>query len=403
VSDADGAAFSRAAKSIFEFRRDAHAFSFFCVCAQTILNRVQRFVGLVYREVRLHGPPGAAAGDRDSVEPHGSITGTLPQSLIPGVHFHSQCPSGASSSPTRFSCQVIGLEMADNLPMFNIVITGASRGIGLVTAVELARAGHQVVATMRNPAGSPELGEQAAREKLPIRIETMDVDSDESVKQAFDRILALAPVDVLVNNAGVERTGSIEEAPLFAFRACMETNYFGALRCIQAVIPPMRERASGVIINVTSVAGQISVSPLGPYSASKFALEALSEALAQELRAFGVRVAIVEPGIIDTRMARNIEQMGESKVYPQVRRIAALFAGTSAAGAGQPQVVGQKVREIIESGTWQLRHPVGPDAEAFLSWRHSMNDEQWVQWSAQSDSDWLKSVKTDFGMDIKLD
>jgi NAD(P)-dependent dehydrogenase (short-subunit alcohol dehydrogenase family) len=287
--------------------------------------------------------------------------------------------------------------------MLNIVITGASRGIGLATALELARAGHQVVATMRHPAGSPELGEHAAKENLPVRIETMDVDSDQSVKQAFGRILAQGPVDVLVNNAGIEKTGAIEETPLVDFRTCMETNYFGALRCIQAVIRPMRERGTGLIINMTSVAGKISVSPMGPYSASKFALEALSEALAQELRAFGVRVAIVEPGIIDTRMARNIEGMGDSKVYPQARRIAALFQGTFAAGAGQPQVVGQKVREIVESGTWQLRHPVGPDAQPFLAWRGSMNDENWVQWSAQGDADWLKAVKVDFGMDLKLD
>ena len=231
----------------------------------------------------------------------------------------------------------------------------------------------------------------------------MDVDSDESVKQAFARILAQGPVDVLVNNAGIERTGAIEETPLADFRTCMETNYFGVIRCIQAVLRPMRERGSGAIVNVTSVAGKISVSPMGPYSASKFALEALSESLAQELKAFGVRVAIVEPGIIDTRMARNIEGMGGSETYPQVRRIAALFEGTMTAGAGQPQVVARKVREIVESGTWQLRHPVGPDAEPFLGWRGSMSDEKWVQWGAQSDSDWLKSVKADFGMDLKLD
>jgi len=286
--------------------------------------------------------------------------------------------------------------------MSNIVITGASRGIGLATALELARAGHSVVAAMRNPAGSPELADQTAKEKLPIRIETMDVDSDVSVQQAFGRILAQAPVDVLVNNAGIERTGAIEETPLADFRTCMETNYFGAIRCIQAVVRPMRERGNGAIINVTSVGGKISMSPMAAYAASKFALEALSEALAQELRAFGVRVAIVEPGIIDTRMARNIEFMRSSKVYPQVRRVAAMFEATMAAGAGQPQVVAQKVREIVESGTWQLRHPVGPDAEPFLGWRGSMNDESWVQWSAQSDSDWLKSVKADFGMDLKL-
>ena len=287
--------------------------------------------------------------------------------------------------------------------MSNTVITGTSRGIGFAIALELARAGHAVVATMRNPAGSPELGEQAAKEKLPLHIEAMDVDSDESVKLAFDRILAHGPVDVLVNNAGIERTGAIEETPVADFRTCMETNYFGAIRCIQAVVRSMRERGSGAIINVTSVAGKISVSPMAPYSASKFALEALSECLAQELKAFGVRVAIVEPGIIDTRMARNIEGTSDSKTYPQVRRIAALFQGTMAAGAGQPQVVAQKVREIVESGTWQLRHPVGPDAEPFLGWRGSMTDEKWVQWGAQSDSDWLKSVQADFGMDLKLD
>jgi NAD(P)-dependent dehydrogenase (short-subunit alcohol dehydrogenase family) len=287
--------------------------------------------------------------------------------------------------------------------MFRIVITGASRGIGSATALELARAGHQVFATMRNPFGSPELGEQAVKEKLPIHIETMDVDSDESVKRAFDRILAQGPVDVLVNNAGIERTGAIEETPLVDFRTCMETNYFGAIRCIQAVVRPMRERGSGAIINVTSVAGKISLSPMAPYSASKFALEALSEALAQELRAFGVRVAIVEPGIIDTRMARNIEHMSSSKVYPQVRRCATMFEATIAAGAGQPSVVGQKVREIVESATWQLRHPVGPDAEPFLGWRGSMKDENWIQWGAQTDSEWLKAVKADFGMDLHLD
>lgn len=287
--------------------------------------------------------------------------------------------------------------------MLNIIITGASRGIGYATALELARAGHQVVATMRNPSASPELGDEAAKANLPIRIETMDVDSDDSVQHAFRRILANGPVDVLVNNAGIERMGAIEEAPLGDFRACMETNYFGAIRCIQAVMRSMRERGTGAIINVTSIGGRIATSPMAPYSASKFALEALSEVLAQELRAFGVRVAIVEPGIVETQMARDIEGMESSKVYPQARRIAALYEGTRAAGAGQPQAVAQKVREIVESGTWQLRHPVGPDAEPFLGWRGSMNDESWVAWSAQSDSDWLKSVKADFGMDLKLD
>ena len=126
----------------------------------------------------------------------------------------------------------------------------------------------------------------------------MDVDSDESVKEAINLIQnEHGPIDVLVNNAGIECHGSIEELDFSDFRAVMETNYFGPIRCIQAVLPQMRTRKNGCIINVTSVAGRISCSPLGSYSASKFALEALSESLAQEVKTFNIRVAVVQPGI----------------------------------------------------------------------------------------------------------
>jgi NAD(P)-dependent dehydrogenase (short-subunit alcohol dehydrogenase family) len=213
--------------------------------------------------------------------------------------------------------------------------------------------------------------------------------------------LSQGPVDALVNNAGVERTGSIEELPLAAFRTCMETNYFGVIRCSQAVVRHMRERGSGCIVNVSSVGGRISSAPLTPYAASKFAVEALSEGLAQEMKPFGVRVAIVQPGIIDTRMARNIGDMANSKIYPHGRRFAAMFAA-SLTQAPSGALVGEKIRDIIESGTWTLRHPVGPDAAPFLAWRASMSDEQWTNWNSQSDADWLAAMKKDFGMDLKL-
>jgi NAD(P)-dependent dehydrogenase (short-subunit alcohol dehydrogenase family) len=286
--------------------------------------------------------------------------------------------------------------------MSTIVITGASRGIGMAASLVLARAGHDVIAAMRDPAGCPELRRIAIAEKLPIRIEPMDVDSDASVKDCFSRIHSGTDVDALVNNAGVERLGAVEETPLAEFQRCMETNYFGALRCIQAVSSRMRALGRGIIVNVTSVAGKISVAPMAPYAASKFALEALSEALAQEMKAFGVRVAIIEPGIIDTRMARNIEILPRSAVYPQTKRIAALFRASLAAGAATPEMVGEKIREVIESGSWQLRHTAGPDAEPFLGWRASMNDEQWTDWGALDDGEWVASVKRDFGMDVRL-
>ena len=285
--------------------------------------------------------------------------------------------------------------------MSTIVITGASRGIGMAAALTLARAGHSVVAAMRNPGSAPELAAISAAEALPIAVEPMDVESDASVAEAFRRILARGAVDVLVNNAGVERLGSIEETPLAEFRLCMETNYFGAIRCIQAVVPSMRERGRGLFVNVSSVAGKVCSSPMAPYAASKFALEAVSEALAQEMRPFGVRVAVVQPGIIDTRMARNIEGIDtRPTMYPHARRMAAIFQTSLANGAGTPDMIAGKILEIVSSETPQLRHPAGPDAAPLLAWRASQNDEQWTDWHSVDDDAWRAAVKRDLGMDV---
>ena len=129
-----------------------------------------------------------------------------------------------------------------------VLVTGSSKGIGFATALAFARAGYQVAATMRDPVRAPELARAAAAEQLPIRVSAMDVDDDASVATGVARIIAeLGAIDVLVNNAGIERTGSVEELSLADVRAVMETNYFGAIRCIQAVLPAMRQRRGGCI------------------------------------------------------------------------------------------------------------------------------------------------------------
>jgi len=285
--------------------------------------------------------------------------------------------------------------------MASVLITGTSKGIGFEAALAFGRAGHKVHATMRNPAQSPELARTAARENLPITVSTMDVDSDQSVSHAIAQIhKGHGPIDVLVNNAGVERVGSVEELPLADFRAVMETNYFGALRCIQALAPHMRKRHSGCIINVTSIGGRITSAPLTAYNASKWALEALSEALAGEMKTFNVRVAIVEPGIIDTAMARRIKDPAADSPYRQSERFAALFAA-SLKNPVQPSLVAEKIVEIAQNGTWQLRHPVGPDAAPFLEWRSQMTDEDWVHLNASDDETWYRSLESHFGMDAR--
>jgi len=284
------------------------------------------------------------------------------------------------------------------------VVTGSSTGIGLATAVTLARAGHTVYAAMRNPeAGGAEMRSFAAGEDLTIRIARLDVDSDESVRAAFQAIRKEAGrVDVLVNNAGIGNMGPVEETPLDVFRAVMETNYFGALRCIRTVLPAMRERRSGCIVNVTSVAGRISVAPQAAYASSKWALEALSEALAQEVRTFGIRVAIVEPGVIATPIFGKIGASDDGTRYPHMRRMLELFRA-SLENPVSPYVVGEKIREIVDSGTTHLRHPVGPDAAGLLGFRSSLTDEQWVDWGAATDSEWVANVRQHFGLNVSLE
>lgn len=285
--------------------------------------------------------------------------------------------------------------------MASVLITGTSKGIGLEAALAFGRAGYNVHATMRNPSQSPQLAETAAREKLPIHISTMDVDSDQSVTHAIAAIHKdHGPVDVLVNNAGVERAGSVEELPFADFRAVMETNYFGALRCIQPLLPHMRQRRSGCIVNVTSVAGRISNAPLTPYAASKWALEALSEGLAGEMKTFNVRVAIVEPGIIDTAMARRIGDPAADSLYPHRARFSSLFQA-SLKNQVPPSLVGQKILEIVASGTWQLRHPVGPNALPLLKWRSQMADEEWVDLNAGDDQSFFRRMTRDLNPDTQ--
>ena len=284
--------------------------------------------------------------------------------------------------------------------MKSVIITGASRGIGFETALAFGRAGYRVFATMRSPETATVLKQILKDESLAITIMAMDVNSDDSVNQCMNAIFELnGVVDVLVNNAGIERHGSVEELEMADFKAVMETNYFGVLRCTKNVLPLMRNLRKGCIINVASIAGKISRSPMAAYASSKFALEALSEALAQELKSHNIRVAIVEPGIIETDMAREIVSGGKS-IYPHVKRLSELFAEALRTPT-QASMVADKILEIAESESWQLRHPVGPDAKPFLDLRASLTDEEWVNRNALNDEKSYNAVERDFRVNAR--
>jgi NAD(P)-dependent dehydrogenase (short-subunit alcohol dehydrogenase family) len=284
--------------------------------------------------------------------------------------------------------------------MKTALITGTSKGIGLETTLVFARAGYKVFATMRNPEMASDFKQIISNESLDITISKMDVDSDTSVNQCINSIIEKnGQIDVLVNNAGIERHGSIEEMTIDDFEAIMNTNYLGVLRCTKSILPQMRKNRNGCIINVASVAGHIANSPLGGYAASKHALEAISEALAQEVKPFNIKVYIVEPGIINTQMATNIA-VDSGSIYPHSKRFAGLFAA-SLKNPTPPSLVANKILEVAESNSWKLRYPVGPDAEPFIQWRASMSDEQWVDWNSANDEDWYKSVEQDFGLNAR--
>jgi NAD(P)-dependent dehydrogenase (short-subunit alcohol dehydrogenase family) len=278
------------------------------------------------------------------------------------------------------------------------LVTGTSTGIGQATAISLARTGHVVHAAMRDLAAAGELEAAATAEGLDIRPIRMDVDDDASVA---DAVAAVGPIDVLVNNAGIGGAGSIEETPLSLFRGVMETNFFGLLRCTQAVIPQMRERRSGLIVNISSVAGRLAMAPQASYAASKFAVEALSECLAQEMKPFGVRVALIEPGIILTPIMGKGRPPPPDTPYPNTRRFVAIFTAAMP-NASSPFVVGDLIAEIAAGDSHQLRYRVGCLADEIVSWRERLSDADYIAACSGSDAEFAAAVKAGLGLDVRL-
>jgi NAD(P)-dependent dehydrogenase (short-subunit alcohol dehydrogenase family) len=238
-----------------------------------------------------------------------------------------------------------------------VLITGASSGIGRSIAQLLAQKGFTVFGTSRNPDAADPV---PAVEALPL-----DVRSDESVKGCVDTVLAQAGrLDVLINNAGYVLSGAIEEVTVEEAKAQFETNLFGTMRTVKAALPTLRRQGGGTIINISSIAGLVP-GPLfcGIYSASKYALEAYTEHLWREVKRLGIRVALVEPGSIKTKLTSNqreaMERLGD---YEPWRRRALEALRRLEEKAPGPALVADAVLSIIESRFPKLRYRVGKDA-----------------------------------------
>ena len=262
------------------------------------------------------------------------------------------------------------------------VVTGTSTGIGFETTLHLARNGYRVFAGMRNTAKAQPLIDAAAAESLPVEIVQMDVTSSESVTAAFAMIHQTGDVSLLVNNAGIGGATPLELTPEAEHRQIFETNYFGTIACIQAILPSMRENGKGDIVNISSIVGVLATPNQIAYSASKYAVEGATEALAHEVYRFGVRVYCVEPGVVATNIFDNSADSTRydkaSPYQPIMRRNGKLYAAGFRAPA-VPQQVADAVLTAITQPTYQFRWPVGVDADGICAGRAKISAEQWIE------------------------
>ena len=275
-----------------------------------------------------------------------------------------------------------------------VLITGCSTGIGRATASHLASRGYTVIATARRVEDLADLAAAGCR-TLPL-----DVTDEASMRAAVDAVEAAhGRIDVLVNNAGYSQSGAVESVPLARTRAQFETNVFGPLRLTQLVLPGMRRRRAGRIVNVSSMGGRLVFPGGGVYHASKYALEALSDALRYELRPFGIAVVLIEPGLIRTNFAATVgaklstltadadadgAPTGDATaVYADFNDVvargtaAAYERGPMARMAGEPLDVARVIAGAIEAPRPRARYTVAASATFFLTLRRWLGDAGW--------------------------
>jgi NAD(P)-dependent dehydrogenase (short-subunit alcohol dehydrogenase family) len=254
----------------------------------------------------------------------------------------------------------------------------------------LARAGFHTYASMRNLKKSKTVTEMANTEGLPLQVVQLDVNGDRSVKDAIEKIVTEKErIDILVNNAGYGLFGSLEDISIEEIKAQFETNFFGVIRVTQEVIPLMRKQRSGTIVNVSSVGGRIGLPVLSAYHGTKFALEGLSESMAYELEPFGIRVVIIEPGVIRTNIM-NSSTLAKKALDPKspyfslVQKVENRFKSMMENESSPPEDVAKVILQALTSENPQLRYTVGNDAATMIQARLNMPDNQFKKMIMQN-------------------
>lgn len=284
------------------------------------------------------------------------------------------------------------------------VVTGANSGIGRATAIHLAQQGHRVIGTVRSTSKADKLRAMSADAGVSIELFELDVAEDDSVREGFERILdATGRVDNLVNNAGVGGNAVAEECPTDLYLSVMNVNLCGAVRCVQAVLPQMRERGSGVIVNLSSVAGRIAALAQSPYVTSKWAFEGFSEGLAQEVAPFGIRVAIIEPGVTKSAIfAKNIDAPNSTGSYEAHYRRMFQFYAVGMANATDPFEVASVIHDAIVTDQPRLRYPVSWGGAEMAELHDRIDDADWIALGAiEEDAAYYDRFHDVFGLDLR--
>jgi NAD(P)-dependent dehydrogenase (short-subunit alcohol dehydrogenase family) len=259
------------------------------------------------------------------------------------------------------------------------VVTGSSSGIGYETSLTLARNGFLTYATMRNLNKSKNINSLAEKEKLPLKIVQLDVTDDGSIKNAIQSIIAEASrIDVLVNNAGYPLGGAFEDLAMEEIKAQFETNLFGVIRVTQAVLPIMRKQKSGIIVNISSGNGRFGLPGVSAYVSTKFAVEGLSESMSYELEPFGIKVVLVEPGVIRTPISLVAAKKSQdpNSAYSQMMQKMTASIQDMLEGGSSANIVAKVVLNAVKSENPNLRYLAGKDMETWMEAKTGMSDEE---------------------------
>ena len=275
------------------------------------------------------------------------------------------------------------------------VVIGCSSGIGFETSLLLARKGFYTYATMRNLNKSQKIKDIAEKESLPLKILQLDVTDDKSVKDAIREITyESSRIDVLVNNAGFDIMGAVEDLSIDDYKSQFETNFFGVIRVTKEVIPIMRNHGGGNIVNISSVGGRIGIPLNTAYISSKFALEGLSESMRYELEPFGIDVILIEPGVVKTNFFENADIVinnnnttsNQPSLYSHFSK--KLYEGfepmLNSSSSSVSSDVAEMIYQAIESSNHEIRYLVGKDAVSIINTRQNLSDKEFENWIKES-------------------